>query len=196
MLRVWYVPTMAAPARKRATYEDVLRAPENMVAQLVDGQLDLQPRPRAVHARCASVLGGLLDPPLGWGDGGGPGGWVILYEPEIHFGEHVLVPDLAGWRRERMPELPDVVFFELAPDWVCEVLSPSTAGFDRVKKLPIYAEHGVSHAWLVDPAEQTLEVLELTAGRWTLVGAYQGDAQVRAAPSAMVELPLARLWAR
>jgi Uma2 family endonuclease len=187
---------MAAPARKRATYEDVLRAPENMVAQLVDGQLDLQPRPRALHARCASVLGGLLDPPLGWGDGGGPGGWVILDEPEIHFGEHVLVPDLTGWRRERMPELPDVVFFELAPDWVCEVLSPSTAGFDRVKKLPIYAEHGVSHAWLVDPAEQTLEVLELTASRWTLVGAYQGDAQVRAVPFAMVELPLARPWVR
>ncbi|MCA9575068.1 MAG: Uma2 family endonuclease, partial [Myxococcales bacterium] len=160
---------MADPARRRATYEDVLRAPENMVAQLVDGQLDLQPRPRALHARCASVLGGLLEPPMGWGDGGGPGGWVILNEPEVHFGEHVLVPDLAGWRRERMPELPDVAFFELAPDWVCEVLSPSTAGFDRVKKLPIYAAHGVAHAWLVDPSEKTLEVLELTEGSRTLV---------------------------
>lgn len=187
---------MGAPAEKRATYQDVQEAPAHMVAQLVDGELNLQPRPRALHARSASVLGGLLEPPLGWGDGGGPGGWVILDEPEIHFGDDVLVPDLAGWRRERMPELPDVVYFDLAPDWVCEVLSPSTAGFDRVKKLPVYAAHGVSYAWLVDPAEQTLEVLELSDGRWTMVGAFQGDVPVCAAPFPTVTLPLGRLWTR
>jgi hypothetical protein len=84
-----------------------------------------------------------------------------LDEPELHFGEHVVVPDLAGWRRERMRAMPRQAFFTLAPDWVCEVLSPSTERADRGRKLRIYAEAGVAHVWFLKPADRTLEVLRL-----------------------------------
>jgi Uma2 family endonuclease len=187
---------MADPARKRASYDDVLNAPPTMVAELIGGELHLQPRPRARHARSASALGDLVGPPFNWGDGGGPGGWIILDEPELHLAESVLVPDLAGWRRTRMPELPDSAWFELAPDWICEVLSPSTAATDRAQKMPLYATHGVSHAWLIDPELRTLEVFALEAGRWVLLQVFRDDACIRAAPFDAVELPIARLWAR
>ena len=126
---------------------------------------------------------------------GGPGGWWILDEPELHFGEQVVVPDLAGWRRERMPAIPDEAFFALAPDWVCEVLSPSTERIDRGRKLRIYAEAGVAHAWLVNPAERTLEVLRLREGAWTIVAVWEDAAVVRAEPFEAIELELGRLWA-
>src|SRR6185503_17557356 len=126
----------AHPARQRATYEDVLAAPRNRVAEILFGVLHSHPRPAAPHARAASVLGVRLGGPFDLGEGG-PGGWVILDEPEVHLGEHVLVPDLAGWRRERMPALPEAAYFELAPDWVCEVLSPGTQAIDRADKMPI-----------------------------------------------------------
>ena len=135
---------------KRATYDDVLNAPENMVAEILDGELILSPRPAPRHAVASSALVGLLHPAFDRGRGG-PGGWWILGEPELHFGEQVLVPDLAGWRRERMAALPDEAFFSLAPDWVCEVLSPSTERIDRSRKLGTYAGAKVAHAWLVNP---------------------------------------------
>ncbi len=125
---------------------------------------------------------------------GGPGGWRILFEPELHLGRDVVVPDLAGWRRERLPRLPEAAFFSLAPDWVCEVLSPSTAAMDRVKKLTIYAREAVSHVWLVDPLAQTLEVLRLNAGRWTIVSTWAGIDVVRAEPFDARELDLTWLW--
>ena len=134
----WSQRSTTEQPMKRATYEDVLNAPENKVAEILDGELFLSPRPAPRHAAAASSLGGRVGGPFDGGIGG-PGGWWILDEPELHFGEHVLVPDLAGWRRERMPAIPDVAFFTLAPDWVCEVLSPSTARIDRGEKLPIYA---------------------------------------------------------
>ena len=137
----------------------------------------------------------MLDGPFDQGVDG-PGGWVILDEPELHLGADVLVPDLAGWRRERMPEVPDTSGFELAPDWLCEVLSPSTAATDRVEKMPIYARESVRHLWLVDPIARTLEAYELASGRWTLAGTWRDDARARVAPFAEVEIELAALWAR
>jgi Uma2 family endonuclease len=127
----------------------------------------------------------------GWN---GPGGWVILVEPELHLSDHVVVPDLAGWRRERMPNVPDLPYFNVAPDWVCEALSPRTAFDDRLEKLPIYAAAGIAHAWLIDAAKRTLEVFRLHEGMWLVVGAYQGNRKVRAEPFDAIELDLAAIW--
>jgi Uma2 family endonuclease len=176
-----------------ATYDDLVAVPDVLVAEIVDGELWTSPRPAPRHARVYARLGQLLGPPFDMGDRG-PGGWVILDEPELHLGGHTLVPDLAGWRRERMPRLPETAYFPLAPDWVCEVLSPSTAALDRVKKLRIYAEHGVAHAWLADPILRTLEVLRLQEGRWILLDTHAGRATVRAEPFETLDLELELLW--
>src|SRR5205809_8041225 len=128
---------MADPAKRRATYDDVLAAPEHKVAEIIDGELILSPRPAMPHAAAASALGEELGPPFKRGRGG-PGGWMILDEPEIHLGEHVVVPDIGGWRRERLPEVPAAAYLEVAPDWLCEVLSPSTRALDRGQKLRVY----------------------------------------------------------
>ncbi|HVW29712.1 MAG TPA: Uma2 family endonuclease [Polyangiaceae bacterium] len=190
----WYGRDMAAPARP-ATYQDVLDAPEHRVAEVIDGELYLQPRPRKPHAAAASALGDELGPPFRRGKGG-PGGWIILDEPEIHVGKDIIVPDLAGWRRERMPKLvDDEAFFSLPPDWVCEVLSRRTAALDRTKKLPIYARERVSHAWLVDPVARTLEGYALEDGGWKLRGTWAGDDPIRVEPFDAIELELSALWA-
>jgi len=182
------------PAKRRATYEDLLAVPENLVAEIIHGTLLTQARPAPTHARAASSLGGELYGPFDRGRGG-PGGWIILGEPELHVHGDILVPDLAGWRRERMPELPFASAFELAPDWVCEVLSPSTAAIDRADKMPIYAREHVPHLWLVDPIVKTLEAFKLDGGRWSLLGVWSGDARVRVEPFESLELKLAELWA-
>jgi Uma2 family endonuclease len=179
---------------RRATYEDVLNAPENKVAEILDGELFLSPRPAPRHSVAASRLGVVVGGAFDLG-GRGIGGWWILDEPELHFGEQVVVPDIAGWRRERMPAIPDEAFFRLAPDWVCEVLSPSTERIDRGRKLRIYAEAGVAHAWFVKPTDRTLEVFRLRDGAWTMVGVWEDAAVVRAEPFEALELELARLWA-
>lgn len=124
----------------------------------------------------------------------GPGGWILLVEPELHFGNDVVVPDVAGWRRERLPAVPDDAYFTLAPDWVCEVISPSTEAIDRGRKLRIYAREAVAHAWLVDPLRHTLEVLSLAAGTFEPVAEHQGSASIRACPFYAVELELHALW--
>src|SRR5215471_9259187 len=180
---------MADPAKRRATYEDLLAVPDHLVAEIVHGELVTHPRPAAVHARAASVLGSELTGPFDRGKGG-PGGWLILDEPELHLGGHVLVPDLAAWRRERMPELPDATAFELAPDSVCEVLSPTTAATDRAGKMPIYARERVGHVWLVDPIARTLEAYRLAGDRWTLTGTWRDDAKVHVEPFDAIELEL------
>lgn len=186
---------MAEPALRQATYEDLLRAPEGSVAELIGGELWLSPRPAKPHAAAATALSEELGPPFKRGRNG-PGGWILLFEPEVHFGKDVLVPDLAGWRRERMPHLTnEESFFTSAPDWVCEVLSPATMGRDRVRKLPIYAASNVSHVWLVDPLQRTLEVLQLNASSYSLVGLFEGEALVRAQPFDAIELNLGLLWA-
>ena len=172
-----------------ATYADIEALPEHVVGEILNGELAVSPRPRLRHALAGSVLGAVVMGPFQLGTGG-PGGWIILFEPELHFGKHVLVPDLAAWRRERLPELPDEAFLTLAPDWVCEILSPSTARHDRIRKLAIYAREGVRHAWLVDPDAQSLEVYELRDGLWSLIGAHEGEEVVRAMPFDAIELPL------
>jgi len=178
---------------KRATYEDVLNAPENMVAEILDGELVLSPRPGYRHARAQAAIHGQLWPPFDQGQGG-PGGWWLLTEPELRFAEETVVPDIGGWRRERLPGIPDRPWLDLAPDWVCEVLSPSTERIDRSRKLGIYAEVGVPHAWLVNPIERTLEVLRLKDGAWTIVRVLTGGETVRAEPFDATGLDLRAIW--
>jgi Uma2 family endonuclease len=187
------------PAEKprRATYADLETVPDHLVAEIIDGTLYTSPRPAAPHAIAATTLGGDLFGAFHRGRGG-PGGWVILFEPELHLGSEpdVLAPDLAGWRRERMPEIPDVPAFTLAPDWICEVLSSSTAALVRVQKMPVYAREHVAHVWLVDPLLKTLEVYRLEGGRWLLLYTHQGERTVRVEPFDAIELELGALWAR
>ena len=184
---------MAVPARRPATYQDVLDAPEHEVAELLDGQLFTQPRPAGPHAEAASVLGMDLGSAFHRGRGG-PGGWIILDEPELHLGPDILVPDLGGWRRERLPAVPDALFFELAPDWLCEVLSPSTALVDRRRKLPIYAREKILHVWLVDPKVRSVEVFRLAGESYQYVTVVGEDERARLEPFEALELELSALW--
>ena len=185
----------AARAKKPATYEDLVALPPNLVGEIVDGDLYASPRPAYVHARATSRLATSLGP-FDLDGGGGPGGWIILVEPELHIGGQVMVPDLAGWRLERMPEMPDVAFSELPPDWACEVLSPATKVLDRRRKLPHYARTGVRHIWLIDPTDKTVEVYRSEGEHWLLLATYGDDQKVRAEPFDAIELDLALLWAR
>ena len=184
-----------ATAPKPARYEDLLALPENVIGQIVDGVLHAHPRPATPHALAASGLGEELGPPFKRGKGG-PGGWIIIDEPELHPRADVLVPDLAGWRRERMPETPIAPFLTLSPDWLCEVLSPSTASFDRKKKLPIYAREGVRHVWIVEPETKTLEVLRLDGDSYRIAIVGSDDDKGRYEPFDAIELDLSILWAR
>jgi Uma2 family endonuclease len=178
-----------------ATYADIEALPPNMVGEIVHGVLYANPRPASPHARAASRLGGELDGPFDRGKGG-PGGWIILDEPELHLDEDVIVPDIGGWRRERMPEMPHAAFFTLAPDWVCEVLSPSTTKLDRTAKLPVYARERVGHVWLIDPLAKTLEIYRLDGETFRLVGTHAEEVNVRAEPFDAIEIELGALWER
>jgi Uma2 family endonuclease len=184
--------TITRPA-KRATYEDLLAVPEHLVAEILFGKLVTHPRPAPPHAVAASALGHALGPPFQSGSGG-PGGWIIIDEPELHLGEHVAVPDLAAWRSERLPSLPETAWFDVVPDWVCEVLSPSTQRYDRGDKRLIYAEAGVGHLWHLDPILKMLEVFELRDGKWLLVCVLHDDAEVAAPPFGEPSFRLGRLW--
>jgi len=186
---------MSEPAKRRATYQDLAALPGHLVAELLDGVIITHPRPAAPHARAASRLLADLVGPFDRGKQG-PGGWIILIEPELHLRGDALVPDLAGWRRETLRELPDAAAFELAPDWVCEVLSPATLAHDRGAKLPIYAREGVSHAWFVDPIARLLEVFRLDDATYSLAGVWRDADCVRAVPFEAIELDLAALWER
>ena len=183
------------PARKSATYDDLCRVPEHKVAEILDGELFVSPRPATPHARASSFLGAEL---IGGFDGPPgddlPGGWWFLIEPELHFGADVLVPDLAGWRRARMRTIPNVAAITDPPDWVCEVLSPSTARIDRARKMRIYAREGVGHLWLLDPIIRTLETYRLTEGSWMMVATYEGDDAIHAEPFDAIALTMRRWW--
>jgi Uma2 family endonuclease len=178
---------------RRADYQDVLNAPAHMVAEVIDGALHTQPRPAMPHARASSSLGVKIGGPFDY-DSGGPGGWWIVFEPELHLSEDILVPDLAGWRRERMPDYPDTAYVTLAPDWVCEVLSPGTRRLDLHEKRPVYARESVSWLWLVDPADRTLEAFELQDGHWLLIASAKDDEPVNIRPFDAVTFSLGDLW--
>jgi Uma2 family endonuclease len=184
----------AAP--RRATFEDLEDVPENLVGEIIDGELIVSPRPAPRHALAGTAIGSIVfdrfdGPP---GDPAAPGGWRILFEPELHLGDDALVPDVAGWRRDRMPSLPKEAAFTLPPDWVCEVASPSTTAIDRARKMPIYAREGVGHLWIVDPVVRTLEVYRLSAGAWVVVNTFTGDTLARADPFAAIDVDLRRWW--
>jgi Uma2 family endonuclease len=181
------------PFDRPATYEDLVKLPDNLVAEIVGGELHASPRPAPRHAVAGAVIGGRLVSPYHEGRGG-PGGWWVLYEPELHLGDDVLVPDWAGWQRTRMPTIPTTAYFPLAPDWICEVISPSTALLDRAKKLAIYARERVRFAWLIDPIARTLEVLGLEGDRWTILATHADDEVVRAEPFTAIEIELKALW--
>ncbi|HEY5956551.1 MAG TPA: Uma2 family endonuclease [Polyangiaceae bacterium] len=185
---------MSEPAVRLANYSDVLAAPADKVAEVIRGVLHLSPRPGGPHGAAAGALSDELGPPFKRGRGG-PGGWLIVAEPELHLQEHILVPDLAGWRRERLPRLERTAFISVTPDWVCEILSPRSARADRAEKKPLYAELGVSYLWLVDPEALTLETYQLRDGHWVELGAYSKDDRPRAVPFDAIELELAALWA-
>jgi Uma2 family endonuclease len=182
---------VSTPERKRATYSDLEALPGNVIGELIDGELFALPRPAIPHNLAAMQLSMRLSTfQAGFGR---LGGWWFLFEPELHFGDDVLVPDLAGWRGEALPE-QNRAFITVAPDWLCEVLSPSTAGIDRTRKLPVYARAQVRHVWLLDPLARTLEVLRRSGTGWAEAGAFAGDARVRADPFEALELDLAALW--
>ena len=176
-----------------AVFDAFMKLPENRVGEIIAGELHTMPRPAPRHARAGSSLGFTVGGPF---DGGinGPGGWWILDEPELYIEGDIVVPDLAGWTRERVPSLPEAAWFELAPDWVCEILSPRTARHDRVVKLPLYARWGVKYLWLVDPDLQVLEAYALSEGKWLLIGALQEADEVRMPPFDAVGFSLAALW--
>jgi Uma2 family endonuclease len=184
---------MAQAAEKPATYADLEAVPPHLVAEILFGHLVTHPRPSPRHSAASSALGTRLGGRFQFGDGG-PGGWVFFDEPELHLGPHVVVPDLAAWRRERLPQMPDTAYIETPPDWVCEVISPSTQAHDKGPKRRIYASYGVRHLWHLDPNAKLLEVFELRDQQWVLLEVFQDRDEVKAAPFAAVPFSLGDLW--
>jgi hypothetical protein len=184
---------MLKPKPRHATYADLAALPTGVVGEILFGALHSHPRPAPRHARAAfrmqHAIGGPFDV-----DEGGPGGWFFLPEPELHLGPHVVVPDIAGWRRERLPRLPDTAWIETSPDWIAEILSPSTQQVDRTDKLTIYAAHDVRHCWLVDPLARTLEVLALSGDKWTIAATFKDADPVAAPPFEVHTFALDVLW--
>jgi len=185
---------MAEPARRAARYEDLYDIPENMTGEIINGELIVTPKPAPRHALSAAVLGSKIHPQYHFGEGGGPGGWVLLPEVEIMLGDELLVPDWSGWRKERFPGWPKDNWFSTAPDWVCEIVSPSTAGNDRIRKMDIYARFEVNYYWLIDPRDRTLETFMLRSAIWVRTGGFVGNDKVRAEPFAELEFDLGGFW--
>jgi len=184
---------MAEPAKKGATYGDLYSIPENMTGEIIAGDLYVSPRPSRKHTNAASTLGSELIPAYRFGRGG-PGGWIIIIEPEVGLEEDILVPDLAGWKIDRFPAEEQHNWISIAPDWVCELLSPGTIWQDKIKKMPLYARHGVRHLWLIDPLQKTLDVYRLESGKWLTLGVHGENEKVRAEPFQEVEIDLNHLW--
>ena len=184
---------MAKPAKKCASYADLEAVPAHLVAEILDGELVTHPRPAPPHAVASNELAYELTGPFGRGRGG-LGGWTFMVEPELHLGSDIVVPDIAGWRRGRLPALPDTPYLEVAPDWVCEVISASTEAHGRGTKRNIYARAEVGHLWLLDPRARVLEDFALTAGKWLLVGTFQGADEVSAPPFEAISFSFGVLW--
>jgi Uma2 family endonuclease len=184
---------VAQPKPKLATYADIEALPTHMGGEIAFGVLHTRPRPAPRHGRASARVASEIDDAFDRGRGG-PGGWIILPQSELHLGAHVMVPDIAGWRRERLAKLPDAAYFDLAPDWVCEVLSPSTQRFDRTDKLAIYAAFGVGHCWYVDPNARTLEVFQRQGDKWLLAATFKDADAVAAPPFEAHTFALDLLW--
>lgn len=185
---------MAELAKKKATYEDLYDIPENMTGEIIEGELVVHPRPSRKHILAASALETNLAAPYQFGRSGGPGGWIILVEPETRLGEHILIPHLAGWRRERFIWEEDQNPISVTPDWVCEILSPSTYRLDKMKKMPIYADRGVGYLWLLDPVAKNLDTYRLELNKWIFLASFYEDDKVRVEPFRKIEIALGDLW--
>jgi Uma2 family endonuclease len=177
----------------RATYEDLLKVPDHLVAEIVDGELYTSPRPAFPRAFAAGALFGDLYPAF-HRSRGGPGGWWIVFEPELHLGDDVLVPDLGGWRREHLPAAPTGPWTDLSPDWICEAVSPGTARLDRMKKVPAYARENVQFAWIVDANVRSFEAFRLNSGGWAAIAKHLGNEVIRVEPFEAIEIDLTNLW--
>jgi Uma2 family endonuclease len=178
---------------RRATYADIEALPPNMVGEILFGVLYAHPRPAPRHSAATHRLSAVLGPPFELGPGG-PGGWLFLSEPELHLAAHVVVPDLAGWRQERLTPFPRTAYIETPPDWLCEVLSPGTQAIDRTDKLAVYARASVGHCWYVDPVARTLEVLALSNGKWLIAATFKGADAIAAPPFEAHTFNLDVLW--
>jgi len=176
-----------------ATYADLEALPSNMVGEIIHGVLHAHPRPAPRHARAATKLSSQLDGPFDSGTSG-PGGWIFLVEPELRLGSETLVPDVAGWKRERLMPFPETAFITTPPDWLAEVLSPSTQALDRTSKLDIYAANGVAHCWYVDPIARTLEVLALTGAKYLIASTFKDADAVTDPPFEVHTFKLDVLW--
>ena len=184
---------MAQPKTWPATYADIEALPPHVTGEIALGVLHTHPRPSPRHGIAAGELHAELSNPFRRGRGG-PGGWVFIPEPELHLGPNIIVPDIAGWRRERLPALPETAGIKTPPDWLCEVLSPSTQRFDRTTKLALYAAFAVAHCWYVDPVAKTLEVFERQGDKWLLTATFKDADPVTAPPFEAHTFPLDVLW--
>jgi Uma2 family endonuclease len=189
---------MNSPVKKNKTvYDQWLEVADIKIGEIIMGELHVNPRPGPAHANSASELLNQIRDPYQKGKGG-PGGWVILFEPELHLENDIFVPDIAGWVRERMPEMPQESFFNVTPDWICEVLSPSSAFVDRTKKMPLYDSLGVKYFWLVDPILKTVEVYKNESlqgvSRWFLLNTFSENSKVKAVPFDGIDIDLSYLW--
>ena len=174
-------------------YAELEALPANMVGEIVFGTLHAHPRPARKHGRAAGGLNIAIGAPFQFGRGG-PGGWVFIPEHELHLGPEIIVPDISGWTVQRYPANETTSYSIVPPDWLCEVLSPSTKRLDRFQKLPIYAEHGVKHCWFVDPIEKTLEVFILADGAYKIGPTFTDSAAVIAPPFEAHTFDLSLLW--
>jgi Putative restriction endonuclease len=184
---------MAEPKKSPATYADIEALPPHVVGEILFGSLHTQPRPARRHAAAASGVGAILKPPFEFGNGG-PAGWIIIDEPELHLGPHVVVPDLAGWHSQRLVGKGDGAYFDEVPDWICEVQSPSTRRADLGPKRRIYATYEVPYLWYIDPIQQTLEVFKRQKQDWLLTHTFVGAEEVCAPPFDAIAFDLKLLW--
>lgn len=184
---------MAGPAKKTATYDDLYNLPDNVIGQIIDGELIATRWQSRQHALTSTVLSAKLGAPYDLGEGG-PGGWIILHSLEVKLGDNILVPDLAGWLYKRFPIEEETNWVSVCPDWVCEIISPETVRIDKTKKMPVYARHGVGYFRLIDPTNKTLDVYKLESGKWMVLETYAENDKFRAEPFEEVEIDLGSLW--
>jgi Uma2 family endonuclease len=186
--------SLARKLGRPATRADLEALPEGVKGEIIDGELYVQPRPRPAHARAETTIVSDIQGPYDLGRGG-PGGWWILAEPGIELPESPeFSPDVAGWRRDRLPALPTDTPIRIAPDWICEILSPNTRAYDFMKKRPFYARIGVGWLWYVDVEARTVTVSRLADGAWLEVAVHGEDDRVRLQPFAEVEIDLSLWW--